>query len=137
MTGEEDLRERVTKKVKSRENEGAAGGVDVAMEESSPVSFREALMNVPGMNGDDETIEFEWDDANMPENRWYREEEELPKEKSHVDGAIPEITVSDEELMEWSKQWRLTLVVHVLGKKVNYRMLENKIKRDWARTGGV
>lgn len=143
MTSEEDPKIRATKKVKCREKEDQAE--TVTMGEASPASFREALLKVPGMDGMNEDFpsEEEWedwvDDENLPENRWYREEEEVPamKVKDNNGDSILEVKVSDEELKEWSKMWRLTLVVHVLGKKVNYRVLENKINRDWARIGKV
>lgn len=47
------------------------------------------------------------------------------------------IPVSDEELNDWCEPWKLTLVVNVMGKKLNFRVLENKIRRDWARKGAV
>lgn len=96
-------------------------------------------MNIPGLNGDEEGEEdFEdWDDAELPENRWYKEpvDEEVTNRIGH--GGIPEILVSDKELNEWSQQWNLTLIINVMGRKVNFRALENKLNRDWARTGPI
>lgn len=44
---------------------------------------------------------------------------------------------SDSELDKWSEPWKEALVVSLLGKKVNFRMLENKLQRDWARKGTI
>lgn len=109
MTSEEDPKIRATKKVKCREKEDQAE--TVTMGEASPASFREALLKVPGMDGMNEDFpsEEEWedwvDDENLPENRWYREEEEVPamKVKDNNGDSILEVKVSDEELKEWSK----------------------------------
>lgn len=107
----------------------------VAVEKTA--SFREALLNVKGNAEDSVSSGEDWDDDDLPENRWYKEVEE-PKEVGETSkGGIPEVKVSDKELAKWSKEWDKTLVVNVLGKKVNFRMIENKVKRDWARSGSV
>lgn len=107
------------------------------MEVAQPQSFREALLNVPGIDGTDDIPFEEIADEDLPENRWYIEREEPNEGKIQVEGQIPEILVTDKELEEWSKDWMLTLVVHALGKRINYRMLENKANREWARSGTV
>lgn len=70
----------------------------------------------------------------MPENRWYREEDDHSRFQN---GLVPVVQISEKELTEWYKEWKLTLIINVLGKKVNFRVLENKINRDWARSGPV
>lgn len=138
--GAEDPRKRVTKKVKTRE--GVVDGVEVIMEEvvsdSRSTSFREALLTVPGLTGldDEEFVDWE-DDDDMPENRWYKENEDPKPPEFFLEGNIPVINVSDRELMDWSEPWKLTLVVNIMGKKVNFRVLENKLNRDWAREGSI
>lgn len=131
---EEDPKHRATKKVKSRE-EGE--GAEVAMEVEKPPSFREALLKVGSLSGDESESFKDWVDEELLENRWYKDEEHPSDMEAQTKSQVPVINVSDEELAEWSKEWVWTIVVNVLGKKVNYRMLENKAKRDWARNGGV
>lgn len=126
---------RATKKVKDREKD--VNGGEINMEDAQANSFREALLKVPGLNGPSNPLGSEDDEEELPENRWYREVEEPMVVRSQEDGRIPEIIVTDKELETWSYDWRLTLVVHVLGKKINYRMLESKVNRDWARSGTV
>jgi hypothetical protein len=46
------------------------------------------------------------------------------------------IELTNEELQNWSKQYTNTLVV-VLGKRVNFRVLENKLKRSWTNNGAI
>lgn len=137
VEGEVDPKGRATKKVKPRSVDGTVS--EVVKDVEPPVSFKEALLNEGGGESDD-GVEFEdWNDEDLPENRWYKEVEE-PMEMAvgeKTTGGIPEIMVSDKEIAEWSKEWEKTLVVNVLGKKVNYKMMESKAKRDWARRGGV
>lgn len=73
----------------------------------------------------------------MPENRWYKDTDEGSNRAQTFDGTVPVVLVSDKELMDWSEQWQLTLVVNVLGKRVSFKALEHKLTRDWARKGTV
>lgn len=132
--GGEDPKVRATKKVKSKQEDDKVPVSTIIVEQ--PASFREALLNVQGAT-EDVFSDEEWNTDDLPENRWYKDVEEPMAVDEKTYGGIPEIKVTDKELAEWSKEWDKTLVVNVLGKKVNYRMLENKAKRDWARTGGV
>lgn len=89
---------RATKKVKSCEQEEVV--TDISMEdkvaEMNASSFKEALLNIPGITGEDEMFDLERDEEDLPENRWYKEDRqgEIP----HVSGGIPNIPVSDKEL---------------------------------------
>jgi hypothetical protein len=47
------------------------------------------------------------------------------------------IQLSNEEFQDWSKQYTNTLVVKVLGKRVNFHVLENKLKRSWTKNGVI
>lgn len=49
----------------------------------------------------------------------------------------PDIPLSDEEIGLWSKPWRNTLIVKVLGKRVNFRLLENRLLRSWQKNGTI
>lgn len=55
--------------------------------------------------------------------------------RPHVKGAV--IPVTDEELQLRLNPWRNTLVVNVLGKRVNFRIIENKLQREWTKNGGI
>lgn len=136
-----------TKKVKDRVKELNGKSVEVIMEDSSVVqeklSFHKALLSVPGLSEEEDSFE-DWEEEELPENRWYVDQEEIDAKREEAlakkvvyEGGIPIIHVSDDELKDWSKPWRLTLVVNVMGKKLNYRVLENKINRDWAIKGHV
>lgn len=107
---------------------------DDGSESTESKSFREALLSVQGLSDGEVRLEGEWEEEELPENRWYKEVV-IPEEKRK--GGLLEIKVSDEEIMNWSEQWQKTLVINVLGKKVNYRALENKLNRDWARAGKI
>lgn len=45
------------------------------------------------------------------------------------DGAGIEIPLSDDEWKQWSLPWQKTLIVNVIGKKVNFKSLENNLQR--------
>lgn len=139
MSEEEEKSVRATKKVKSHDDEGLE--VEVNMQEvakpENQLSFREVLMNIPDLVGKDDLCEEDWLDKDMPENRWHKEAVEPENLQLVVQGAIPEILISDDELAKCSMNQRRTLVINVLGKKVNYRALENKLNRDWERAGKI
>lgn len=141
----------MTKKVKSRgqPEEGAKGVLEVVCEREAglgaqgepmvtlvnhSLNFKEALLNVEDVASEDDFGEDEG--RILPEDKWYVDQED-PKEYADTEGLIPVIQVSDEELLDWCDAWKLTLVVNVLGKKLNYRVLESKIRRDGDRNGGV
>lgn len=77
------------------------------------------------------------DDDELVENRWYnfQEEEKAFMNQTYEYDPCPEIRVTETELADWSVPWKKALVVTLQGKKVNFRVLENKLNRDWAREG--
>lgn len=107
MDGEEDLQNRATKKVKARED-----GVNMRVESGTKAnrvatpqhSFREALLNVPGLNNGGEPTEEEIPDDDLPENRCYRIEEDYLQENVSFEGTIPVIYVSNKEFQDWSNR---------------------------------
>lgn len=62
----EDAANRVTKKVKMRPEKETNGTTEVLMEEGDPdtqqLNFKEALLNIPGLTGEDDSVEAEWID---------------------------------------------------------------------------
>ncbi|XP_020218065.1 uncharacterized protein LOC109801415 [Cajanus cajan] len=49
----------------------------------------------------------------------------------------PTINVSQDKFEEWCSTWRNALVINVLGKQISFKALENKINRDWVRSGSI
>lgn len=98
-------------------------------------NYREALLNVPGFPGVNGGSSEVRSNDKLPENRWYLDQEDQMDHTNGEKGLIPVIHISDKELVEWYEEWDLTLIVNVLGKKINFRVLENKINREWARKG--
>lgn len=109
-------------------------GANPESEKPKTQSFKEKLLETKemastGLEKDEELVE----------NRWYqyqKEEEEIAK-CSYVYDPCPEIRVSESELATWSEPWKEALVVTLLGKRVSFKMLENKLNRDWARKGKI
>lgn len=96
-------------------------------------SFKEALLTALGEEGLKNAC---WDDLineDYPENKWYKEEAGPPIAKS----SCPKVPFTTEELDDWAKPWKNTLIVKVMGKRVNFRMLENKLRREWVRYGTI
>lgn len=139
-TQEEDLLRRSTKKVKTRtDNGGEVAGKEIVMVESVPSlpSYKERLMHAAGDENQDEEWLKELDNLEMPEDKWYRDEEDMP---THDEGELdpcPVIPVSRKEYEDWCQNWKQSLIVNVLGKKVGFKILENRLKRDWARAGSI
>lgn len=101
------------------------------MPQSIPsTSYKEALLHTNDM---EEVVEEFWGEIpkDFPKNRWYNEEatSDLKNPKKFTPGR--EITYTEEELESWAKPWRNTLIIKVLGKKVSFRTLENKLMCDW------
>lgn len=52
-------------------------------------------------------------------------------------GAGIEIPLDDAEWEQWSTPWRKTLVVKLLGKNVNFKVLDANLKRKWPKKGSI
>lgn len=48
-----------------------------------------------------------------------------------------EVLISEEEYKEWCKPWKGSLIVNVLRKRVGFKVMENKLNRDWAKSGPI
>lgn len=110
------------------------GGVEKEKlaERSIGLSFKEKLLEMKESDKMDHLKDVE-----LVENRWYmyEKEEEAYNDKCYVYDPCPEIRVSEGEVEDWSQPWKEALVVSLLGKRVSFRVLENKLNRDWARNG--
>nr|KYP72588.1 hypothetical protein KK1_005184 [Cajanus cajan] len=71
-----------------------------------------------------------------PENDFYKEKEISEGDTEELD-PCPIIPVSQEEFEEWCAPWRKSLVINVLGRKISYKMLDNKVQREWAKMGAM
>lgn len=112
--------------------------IDMKEKESAtetPKSFKDVLLEAAP---EDVFADECWGDLlkpDLPEDKWYKEpEDELNKERKtrQLNPAIP---VSNDELRTWSKPWKNPMIVKVLGKKVNFKLLENEIRRSWVKEG--
>lgn len=83
-------------------------------------NYRKALLNIQGITGDDDMNWENLDDDDLPENRWYKYQEEDPLKSLSPEGVIPIIQVSDKELAEWCDEWQQSVVVSMLGKKSTF-----------------
>lgn len=122
----DEANDEATKKVKSREiGEGSCDDEGAVQQGGSPRNFREALLNVKGL-----TIEGE--------GVWKIGSEYLEDQMDKIsfrERGASVVHVSGDEIRMWSKQWSKMLVVSVMGKRVAFKILENKINRDWAKKG--
>ncbi|KAK7243905.1 hypothetical protein RIF29_38718 [Crotalaria pallida] len=154
---EEDQKERSNKKVKvdgndtneetpmdlSSQHESDAGAVKHAPGNNvhgpyihtsihETRSYKNSLLQSIGVPSNEY---FEKEDEDLPENRWYKEDS--GEENDDDFDPCPEIEVSKEEYDEWCMPWRSSLIVNLFGKRVNAKVIENKIKRDWVKKGSV
>lgn len=91
------------------------------------------MLNIPGLTDDCVSLEGNWEEETLPGDRWYKDVEDFPNDQLSGSRGMPEILVTDKELEDWSQQWDQTLIINVMGKRITFRALENKLKRDWAR----
>lgn len=103
-------------------------GLPKANGEPQAPSFKETLISALG--GMEDILWGDHLEENMSENQWYKE-----GEHDKIFSPGPVIPLSDEELTLWFKPWRNSLIVKVLGKRVNFKMLEYKVQRSWVKEG--
>ncbi|XP_057746431.1 uncharacterized protein LOC130965690 [Arachis stenosperma] len=107
--------------------------------ENTPIQkslYKETLLTGPGLEENPETSNFMDDDEPNPEDKWYKDDEDvLNGEKSF--NPCPTIPVSKEEFEEWCKPWKNTLMVKVLGKRVTFAFMKQRLQRDWEGKGKI
>lgn len=119
---EEDLLLRIMKKVKEPGK----------MSNPGSLSYKESLLQpLGGMNNETSNHAIVHDELMTDPNPQVREY----GLKANAKGPV--IPLSDEELKMWSAPWRNTLVVNVLGKKVNFPILENKLHHSWTKNRSI
>lgn len=120
----------------SEEHEMKEAETESSPSPKSPKSFKDALLKIYG----DDDLDACWGDLlaeEIAEEKMEKptnvQSEQIPKPNS----VIPAVDLSKEELEAWSKPWRNTLIVKVLGKKVSFRMLEGKLRKSWLLHGDL
>ncbi|RYR53739.1 hypothetical protein Ahy_A06g028959 [Arachis hypogaea] len=135
---EDDLVQRSTKKVKIR-REGDIDEMSLCMEivsteENAPTvskgSYKKILLTSPDLIGDHEFSDSMKDDEHNPEDRWYNKDDD-PDIEDRPFNPCPTISVSKEEFEEWCQPWKNALMVKVLGKRVTFAYMEQRLRRDW------
>lgn len=53
------------------------------------------------------------------------------------EGAGVEIPLSDEKWKQWSEPWTEALIVKVMGKRTNFKSLENNLQKKWPKKGSI
>lgn len=67
-------------------------------------------------------------DEDLSENKWHKDEEREAELAMKPFNPMLEIPLSDEDIAQWSKPWKNTLIVKVLGKRVNFGLLEVRLR---------
>lgn len=58
-------------------------------------------------------------------------------EKKHGDYGFPEIVIPLREEDRICKSWRKWLIVKLLGRKIGYKAIENRLQQMWVRKGAL
>lgn len=107
-------------------------------ETSNSQSYKEKLLNTFGESSSEyEPWDEEEDEKDFPKNKWYDEEKMNGPPEPKPFNPRPEVTFTDEELDQWSKPWRNTLIVKVLGKRVSFSQIEAKLNKEWTTNGAI
>lgn len=129
---EEDQQNRSTKKAKTR---GDEEGETMSLGGVSPKSYRDSVLHARGAYNVDFDPTEVWEE-DVAENKWYKEDPENEPVNSDFD-PCPVIPVSQEEYKKWCSDWELSLVVHLLGKRVSIKILESRLRSFWVKDGDI
>jgi hypothetical protein len=136
---EDDFGRHNTKKVKTNEDASPKSSVSAMRSDDgdSKSSYKDTLMHAFEDDLEAAVDMEETQEEDIPENKWYRDcdEEANQTPRPYVPG--PEVSWTDEEWMDWSKPWKHSLIVKVLGRNINFKVLENKLQKTWARSGTI
>ncbi|RYR61301.1 hypothetical protein Ahy_A04g018459 isoform A [Arachis hypogaea] len=120
-TEEEDLVQRSTKKVKTRDEmdlNQPSDDMEIPHENTenaivrSKATYKESLLKPSGptMEDDMDLHEQTDEDSPNPEDRWYKDSDDHSDKEKSFD-PCPTIKVTQEEFEEWCKPWRASLIV--------------------------
>ncbi|KAF7833066.1 uncharacterized protein G2W53_015399 [Senna tora] len=142
-TEEKDQMERSSKKVKMHGGSNDGSEMTSAMEvpdaQTEPngqvsmglVSFRDKLTgNVPEQDSVMSVSESEDDVESLSDS----EESSEGEDDSSFD-PCPKLKFSQEELDEWCRPWKMTLIVHLMGRSVGVTFMKNRLEKLWKRDG--
>lgn len=129
----EDSQNRSSKKVRTRDGEER---MVTPTEGVSPKSYRDSLLKMKGASATEGPDFSEMWDDDVAENKWYQEVSDDEPVNPEFD-PCPVIPVSQEEYQKWCSDWALSLVVHVLGKRVSIRVLESRLRSFWVKDGDI
>ena len=59
-------------------------------------------------------------------------ESDLTKEAEIRESKLPRVDSEQDEIKKFWRPWRRSLVIKVLGKKVVYKALKNRLRDSWA-----
>lgn len=134
-TQEEDLLLRSTKKSKLHDTSTLEPKLPQEnSKQSSPISYKDVLNTIFGADSDEE----DWggvDESEFPENKWYQDDKNEGSSEYKPFNHTPEIPLSDDEISRGSKPWENTLIVKVLGKRVNFKLLDARLRNLWQIKG--
>ncbi|RYQ87684.1 hypothetical protein Ahy_B09g095213 [Arachis hypogaea] len=99
-------------------------------------SYKDTLLTGPGLESDQEEPLNMDDHEPNPEDKWYQDDQN-GEDVEEPFNPCPTIPVSKEEFEEWCKPWKNALMVKVLGKRVTFTFMEQRLCRDWESKGKI
>ncbi|RYR76112.1 hypothetical protein Ahy_A01g000706 [Arachis hypogaea] len=99
-------------------------------------TYRDTLLASHGFEEDHSaSLDMDDDDPNL-EDKWYRNDDDHKNEEKPFN-PCPTIPVSKEEFEEWCKPWKNAFMVKVLGKRITFAFMEQRLHRDWKKKGKI
>jgi hypothetical protein len=121
---EADLLQRSIRKVQLQD-ESKVTDINKA---SHANSYKDKLLNLFG-----EDIHTKLNNSIMEEHKvWLEQKQPL----QYIDDG-PVIPLTDPEWKNWSNPWQKTLFVNTLGKKINFKVIENSLRKRWTKKGSI
>jgi hypothetical protein len=91
-------------------------------------SYKDKFLNLFG-----EDIHTKLNNSIMEEHKvWLEQKQPL----QYIDDG-PVIPLTDPEWKNWSNPWQKTLIVNTLGKKINFKVIENSLRKRWTKKGSI
>ncbi|KAF7826071.1 uncharacterized protein G2W53_017235 [Senna tora] len=64
-------------------------------------------------------------------------EDDVVQDGKEEDPMNPVIPTSKEERLEWSKPWKGSLIIKLMGRRVGFKFLQTKLHKLWNPSGGM
>ncbi|KAJ1398487.1 hypothetical protein SESBI_31087 [Sesbania bispinosa] len=72
------------------------------------------------------------------DSKWFEKEfSEISNDQPRPWVPVPTIPISKDELEAWSNPWKDSLIVKLLGRRVNYKVIEAKLQKSWVKNGFI